>query len=153
MIWLHVKKNKTKLSKNCHPHNTRIGSGYISYEIQFEWWDEQNRCTYDDNLKTTGAWFSLYMLQQVTEEVQPRVAAQVNSAVSLDRTRLVNITFSHNFFCSRYMTKHISHTCGTVEEVAGPRDIYQAVLTAKFPSSVLQQLFECLPQSLPDITY
>ena len=36
-----------------------------------------------------------------------------------------------------------------VEEVAGPRDICQAVLTAIFPSGVLQQLFECLPQSLP----
>ena len=46
MILLHVKQNKTKLSKKCHPYNTRIGSGYISYERQFEWWwDEQNRCT------------------------------------------------------------------------------------------------------------
>ena len=41
-----------------------------------------------------------------------------------------------------------------VEEAAGPRDIIcQAVLTAIFPSDVLQQLFECLPQILPDITY
>ena len=40
-----------------------------------------------------------------------------------------------------------------VEEVAGPRDICQAVLTAILPSGILQQLFECLPQSLPDITY
>ena len=40
-----------------------------------------------------------------------------------------------------------------VEEVAGPRDICQAVLTAILPSGVLQQLFECLPQSLPDITH
>ena len=40
-----------------------------------------------------------------------------------------------------------------VEEVAGPRDICQAVLTGILPSGVLQQLFECLPQSLPDITY
>ena len=45
-----------------------------------------------------------------------------------------------------------SHT-PVVEEVAGPRDICQAVLTAIFPSGVLQQLFECLPRSLPDITY
>ena len=39
------------------------------------------------------------MLQQVTAaEVQPRLAAQVNTAVSLDRTRMVNITFfSHHF--------------------------------------------------------
>ena len=52
------------------------------------------------------------MLQQLTAEVQPRLAAKVNSAVSLDRTRMVNITLSHHF--SRYTTKHIiSHTCGT----------------------------------------
>ena len=53
------------------------------------------------------------MLQQVIAEVQPRLAAQVNVAVSLDRTGMVNITFSHHLFCSScYMTKHISHTCG-----------------------------------------
>ena len=46
----------------------------------------------------------------------------------------------------------ISHT-PVVEEVTGPLDICQAVLTAILPSGVLQQLFECLPQSLPDITY
>ena len=33
-----------------------------------------------------------------------------------------------------------------VEEVAGMRDICQAVLTAIFPSGVLQQLFACLTQ-------
>ena len=47
------------------------------------------------------------------------------------------------------MTKHIPHTC-VVEEVAGPRDICQAVLTAIFPSGVLPHLFERLPQSLPE---
>ena len=36
-----------------------------------------------------------------------------------------------------------------VEEIAGPRDIGQAILTARFPSGVLQQLFEYL-QPLPD---
>ena len=45
MVLLHVKQNKTKLSKKCHPYITRIGSGDISYERQFEcWWNEQNRC-------------------------------------------------------------------------------------------------------------
>ena len=56
------------------------------------------------------------MMKQVTAEVQPRRAAQVNTAVSLDRTRMVNITFSHHshhFFCCWYVkTEHISHTCG-----------------------------------------
>ena len=45
ILLLHVKQNKTKLIKNCHPNNTIVGSGYISYERLFEWWDEQNRCT------------------------------------------------------------------------------------------------------------
>ena len=40
-----------------------------------------------------------------------------------------------------------------VVEEAGPRDICQAVLTAVFPSGVLQQLFEYLLQSLLDSTY
>ena len=94
------------------------------------------------------------MLQQVTAEVQPRLAAQVNSAVSLDRTRMVNIAFPHLFFCLD-LWRSTFHTHVVRVEVAGPRDICQAVLTAAIlPSGVLQQLFECLPQSLPpDITY
>ena len=55
------------------------------------------------------------MLQQVTAEVQPRLAAQVNSAVSPDRMRMVYVTFSHQFFCHWYArvwqsTFHI-YTC------------------------------------------
>ena len=77
------------------------------------------RCTYvNNNVKTTGTWNSLYMLQQVTAGP---AQALVNSAVSLHRTRTVNITFSRLFFCSRYMTKHISPP--VVEEVRCPRDI------------------------------
>ena len=45
-----------------------------------------------------------------------------------------------------YVWQSTFHT--PVVELAGPRDICQAVLTAMFPSGVLQQLFECLPQSL-----
>ena len=52
------------------------------------------------------------MLQRVTAEVQPQLAAKVDGAVRLDRTRLVRVTLSHRFFCSRYTTKHIPHTCG-----------------------------------------
>ena len=52
------------------------------------------------------------MLQQVRAEVQPRLAAQFNSTVRLDITCMVNITFSHHFLCSWYMTKHVPHTCG-----------------------------------------
>ena len=46
------------------------------------------------------------------------------------------------------MAMHISRTCG--KRVGRPRDICQAVLTARFPIDVLQKLFECLPQPLPD---
>ena len=43
------------------------------------------------------------------------------------------------------MTLCTFHTL-VAEEVAGPRDICQTVLTAIFPSGVLQQLFACLTQ-------
>ena len=46
-----------------------------------------------------------------SQQRSTRIAAQVNSAVSLDRTGMVNITFSHHLFCCWYMTKNISHTC------------------------------------------
>ena len=63
MILLHVEQHTTKLSKKCHPYNTRIGSGHISYARHSEWWwDEQNRCTYD-NIKATSAWYSQQHLQ------------------------------------------------------------------------------------------
>ena len=39
-----------------------------------------------------------------------------------DRTRMVNITFSHHFFCSWYIWQSTFHT-PVVEEVAGPRDV------------------------------
>ena len=95
MILLHVKQNKTKLSKKCHPYNTRIGLvTFHIYERQLDWWEEQNRCIYV-LVKTTGAWYSLYMLQHVTAEVKPRLVAQVNSAVCLDIAFMVSITFSH----------------------------------------------------------
>ena len=51
------------------------------------------------------------MLQQDTVESQPRLAVQVNSAVSLDKTRMVIKTLSHHFVSSWYIAKHISHTC------------------------------------------
>ena len=67
----------------------------------------------------------------------PGLGAQVNGAVSLDRTRLVNTTFSHDFSWLWQRTLHI-----LVVEVAGPRDICQAIFTARFPIGVLHQLFE-----------
>ena len=50
-------------------------------------------------------------------EVQLRLGAQVNSAASLDRTRIiVNTTLSHHYllWSSWCMTKLISHTCGKI---------------------------------------
>ena len=48
---------------------------------------------------------------------------------------------------------HSTFHSPVVEETARPHDICQVVVTARFPSDVLQQFFECLPQPLPDITY
>ena len=83
------------------------------------------------------------MLQQVTAEVQPRLAAQVNSAVSLDITcvygecHILSPLFPLLLLIiCRYDKAHLTHL-PVVEEVAGPRDICQAVLTAIFPSGVL----------------
>ena len=61
---------------------------------------------------------------------------------------------SHSIITSSALGNIWQNTFHTpvVEEGMGPRDICQAVITAIFPSGVLQQLFECLPQSLPDIT-
>ena len=152
----HVKQNKTKLSKNCHPHNTIIGSGYI-----FIW-------------KTT--WVrrrakSMYVYDIKTKKVQVRGTpckccnrSQQRSSPGL-RLRLTPLLvlmervwwISHYLITSsaldilRGIWQSTSHT--PVEEVAGPDDVCQAVLIAILPSGVLQQLFECLPQSLPDITY
>ena len=54
ILLLHVKQNKTKLSKNSHPHNTIIGSGYFSFERLDYLSDETSKIhvrTYD-NVKT-----------------------------------------------------------------------------------------------------
>ena len=169
MILLHFKQNKTKLSKKCHSHNTRIGSGYIHmkdnlsddgtskidpYERQFEWWrDEQNWCTYD-NVKTAGA-------RGTPCKCCSRLRQRSSPGLRLRLTELWVLIarvwwISHSLITSSSALDNIwqstSHT-PVVEEVAGPRDVCQAALTAIFPSGVLQQLFECLPQSLPNITY
>ena len=147
MVLLHVKQNNTQLSKKCHPYNTRIGSGYISYERQFEWWDEQNRCTYYHNVKTTGAWYSQgKCCSRSQQRSSPGLRLRLTPLlVLIGRVWWVSHSFSHHFFCSSYMWQRTFYT--PVVEVSGPRDICQAVLTAILLSGVLQQLFECLPQS------
>ena len=94
------------------------------------------------------------MLQQVTAEVQPRLAAQVNTEASLDSTCVYG---EYHILSSLLLLLLIlydrAYLTPVVEEVSGPSDICQVVLTAILPSGVLQQLFECLPQSLPDITH
>ena len=62
------------------------------------------------------------MLQQVTAEVQPRHAAQVNSALSLDSSCMM-VNISHSLITSSALDsiwRSKSHT-RVVEEVAGPR--------------------------------
>ena len=50
---------------------------------------------------------------QVTAEVQPMLAAQLNSAISLDRRRMVDITFALHLCSSRYMTKQFHTPVGS----------------------------------------
>ena len=88
------------------------------------------------------------MLHQVTAEVESRLATQVNVLTE----RVWWISHSLITFSALDIWQNTFHT-SVVDEVAGPRDTGEAVLTSRFPSGVLQQLFECLPQSLPDITY
>ena len=48
MILLYIKTelNIIKQKMSSIDYNTRIKSGYISYERQFEWWDERNQRSY-----------------------------------------------------------------------------------------------------------
>ena len=96
------------MSRKFHPYlvifhtNDSLGDGTSEIDVRIY-----------DNVKSTGAWHSLQMMQQVTADVQPGLTAQVNGAVSLHRTCMVNVTFCHHFFCSwTCMTNYISHTCG-----------------------------------------
>ena len=86
------------------------------------------------------------MLQQVTAEVQARLAVLV---VLIERI----LSISHSLITSALDIWQRTFHTPVVEEIAGPPDICRPALTARFPSGVLQQLFECLPQSLPDIMY
>ena len=136
--------NQNQVEQNCHPYNntrTRIRSRYISHERQFGWWDEQNQraIMWKQNfwkvflqVRSTP----VYILQQVTAEVQPRLAAQANGDVSLDRTRLVNIT-SHpiigkSVFRSLYELLCISHEKFLAEKFARNSEIIGGV-TSKHP--------------------
>ena len=112
---VHGKHNITKSGKNCHPYNTRIGSGYISYGRKLAWWESKiDVRIYGDvkYKKKQVRGVPCKWSQQVTAKVQPMLAAQVNSAVRLNRTRMVNSTFSHHILWSWHVTNHISHTCG-----------------------------------------
>ena len=67
---------------------------------------------------------------------------------------LIEQWISHSLITSSALEIwHSTFHTPVVEEVTGPRDICQAELTARFPSGVSQQVFECLPQSLADNAY
>ena len=116
ILLLHVKQQKTKLSKNCHPHNTRIGSGYISYERLFEWWEEQNRWTYIyicKNSKTTGTYVVLPVNVAAGHRSSPGLRLGLTPLlVLIERVSWISLLSSLLLLLIYYMTKHISHTCG-----------------------------------------
>ena len=61
---------KTKLSQNCNPYITIIWYGYISYERQSEWWNEQNQRTIIFKQKT-----GFFSYRYVVLPVKVKVAA------------------------------------------------------------------------------
>ena len=96
-------------------------------------WEAEGKCCSRSQQKSSpGLWLRLTPLLVLIERVWWVSHSLITSALDIWRS-----TF---------------HT-PVVQEVAGPRDICQAVLAAILPIGVVQQLFECLPQSLPDITY
>ena len=120
---------------------------------------EQNQRTID-NVKTEQLF--VFFLQVRSTPCKCCSRSQQRSSLGL-RLRLTAVlvliervwSMSHSSLTSSAALDIWQSTFHTpvVEEVAGPRDICQRVLTARFPSGILQQLFECLPQSPPDITY
>ena len=145
-----------QLIKNCHPYGTIIRSGYISYERQFEWWDEQNTRTYD-NVKTKKTGGKNLQVRSTPCKCCSRSRQRSSPGLRLRLTALLVLIervwlISHSIFTSTFDIWQSTFNTPEVE-VADPRDICQAVLTAIFHSGVLQQLFEGLPQSLPDMTY
>ena len=134
MILLHVKQKQTKLSKNCHPHSTRFKSVDISYGRQFEWWDEQNQRSYDNHVKPniyTSTWYTPRKCwsrsqQRSSQGLRLRLTALL---VSIERVWWI----SHSLIASSALdTWQSTFRTHVVEEVAGPRDIFEAVSQPDF---------------------
>ena len=116
ILLLHVKNNKTKLSKICHPYNnTRNGSGHISYERLFDWVMGRAKSMY------VRVWCKKKKLQVRGTPCKCCSRSQQRSSPGL-RLRLTPLLLvliervwwiSHSLITSSAtldMTKHISHT-------------------------------------------
>ena len=118
-----------------------------------KWWDEQNRCTYKWKCKN----YRFVVLPVCCSRSQQRSSPGLRLGLTALLVLIERVSWtSHSLISSSSALDNILQStfhAPVVEEVAGPRDICQAELTAIFPSGVFQQLFECLPQSPPDITY
>ena len=104
MVLLHAKHNKTKLSKNCHPYNTRK-----NIAITFPMKDYLSDGTSKINVRMIAKKQNKKRKEKKFTEVRgspckrcsrsqqrSRLAAQVNSAVSLDRTCICEKSHSHH---------------------------------------------------------
>ena len=138
MIMLHVKQNQTKLSKNCHPYYTRIRSGYISYERQFdERWDEQNQLTIINNVPLGGKSKKTrvcFLQVRTTVVVLPANVAAGHSrgpaqacgcAGSLDRTRMVNHHILSSLLLFLIYDKSTFHTLNDTAVIIEVYNIHQ----------------------------
>ena len=97
ILLLHVKQNKTKLSKNCHPHNNTVR--YLDPRLHFIWktiWCVMRRAksmyVYDvktPKLQVRGT--PCKCCKQVTAEVQPRLVSISRSWMQRSSFRRLNI--------------------------------------------------------------
>ena len=106
----------------------------LNVKNRMKWWDEQNRCTYD-NVKTTGSCGTPCKCCSKSQQwSSPGLRLRLTVLfVLIERVWWI----SHYFIASSALDNRWQCTFHTpvVEEVAGPRDICQAVLTATFISS------------------
>ena len=154
MLLLHVKQNTTKLGKNYHPHNTE---SWIW--LRFIW-------------KTIGVMRrakSMYVYDVKTQKPQvrgtprkccSRSQQRSSPALQLRLTPLLVLIervwwISHSLITSSaldiYYKAHFTHLW--YKKLHARAIFVKRYSRPTLPNGVLQQLFGCLLQSLPDITY
>ena len=134
------RRRSGSLSKKCHSRNTIVVSGYISDEREFEWWYDQNRCTYDNvYLQVPGTPRKCCSRSQQRSSPGLRLG-ETALLVFIERVRRISHYLITSFLLLIYFAVVRSTFHTRVVDVTGLRDTCQAVLTTIFPSGVSKQL-------------